>query len=63
METQLAKSKDDGLREMASCYSFKVPSANAPAATARRLAHTSLVSSFHPISFEEHSSNRRDSDL
>jgi hypothetical protein len=30
-------------------YSFKDPIANAPAATARRLASTSLVSGFHPI--------------
>jgi hypothetical protein len=38
-------------------YSFKAPRANAPAATARRLASTSLVSSFHPIPFREHSSD------
>jgi hypothetical protein len=43
---KLARSKDDGLRGMMGCYSFKVPSANAPAATARRLASTPLVPSF-----------------
>jgi hypothetical protein len=42
-------------------YSFKAPGANAPAATARRLASTSLVSGFHPIPFREHSSDHRDS--
>jgi hypothetical protein len=36
-------------------YSFKAPSTNAPAATTRRLASTSLVSGFHPIPFREHS--------
>ena len=38
-------------------YSFKAPSANAPAATARRLASTSLVSGFHPTPFREHSND------
>jgi hypothetical protein len=33
-----------------------------PAAIARRLAGTSLVSGFHPTSFREHSSDHRDSD-
>jgi hypothetical protein len=42
-------------------YSFKAPSANAPAATARRLASTSLVSGFHPNPFREHSSDHWDS--
>jgi hypothetical protein len=50
---ELAKGKDDGLRGMTSRYSFKAPSANASAATARRLASTSPVSSFHPTSFQE----------
>jgi hypothetical protein len=58
---KLVKSKDDGLRGMTSCYSFKDPSANALAATTRRLVSTSLVSSFHPISFQECSSDRQDS--
>jgi hypothetical protein len=43
-------------------YSFRAPSANIPASTARRLASTSLVSGFHPIPFREHSSDRPDSD-
>jgi hypothetical protein len=42
-------------------YSFKALSVNAPAATTRRLASTSLVSGFHPIPFREHSSDHRDS--
>jgi hypothetical protein len=42
-------------------YSFKAPSANAPTATAQRLPSTSLVSSFHLIPFQEHSSDHRDS--
>jgi hypothetical protein len=46
---------------MASRSSFKAPGANAPAATARRLADTSLVSGFHPTSFREHSSDHQDS--
>jgi hypothetical protein len=48
---ELVKGKDDGLRGMVSRYSFKAPSANASAATTRRLASTSLVSGFHPTSF------------
>jgi hypothetical protein len=42
-------------------YSFKAPSANAPADTTRRLASNSLVSGFHLIHFREHSSDRTDS--
>jgi hypothetical protein len=42
-------------------YSFKAPSANAPAATARRLASTSLVFGSHPIPSREHSSDHSDS--
>jgi hypothetical protein len=42
-------------------YSFKAPSANAPAATARRLVSNSLVSGFRPIPFQEHSSDHSDS--
>jgi hypothetical protein len=57
---ELAKGKDDGLRGMTSRYSFKAPSANASSATARRLASSSLVSGFHPTSFQESSSDRRD---
>jgi hypothetical protein len=60
---KLVKGKDDGLRGMTSRYSFKAHSANASAATARRLASTSLVSCFHPTSFQEPSSDRRDSGL
>jgi hypothetical protein len=37
------------------------PSANAPAATTRRLASTSLVSGFHPTPSQECSSDRPDS--
>jgi hypothetical protein len=55
------KSKDDDLCEMVSRYSFKAPSANAPAATTRRLANTSLVSGSHPTSFQELSSAHQDS--
>jgi hypothetical protein len=44
-------------------YSFKAPSANAPTATARRLASTSLVSGFDLIPFREHSSDHSDSGL
>jgi hypothetical protein len=58
---ELAKGKDDGLHGMTSCCSFKVPSANASAAMARRLASTSLVSGFHPTSFQEPSSDCQDS--
>jgi hypothetical protein len=47
----LQKSKDDMLHGMKSCYLFKAPSSNAPAAMARRLASTSLIPVFHPISF------------
>jgi hypothetical protein len=57
------KGKDDGLRGMTSRCSFKAPSANASAATTRRLASTSLVSGFHPTSFQEPSSDRQDSGL
>jgi hypothetical protein len=39
----LEKSKDDGLRGVRGCYSFKAPSAHASAATARRLANTLRV--------------------
>jgi hypothetical protein len=53
---ELTKGKDDGLRGMTSRYSFKAPSANTSAATARRLASSSLVSDFHPTSFPESSS-------
>jgi hypothetical protein len=55
------KVNDDSSHGMTSCYSFKAPSANTPGAMARRLASTSLVSSFHPISFQERSSDRWDS--
>jgi hypothetical protein len=41
-------------------YSFRAPSANAPAA-ARRLVSTSLVSGFHLNPFREHLSDHRDS--
>jgi hypothetical protein len=58
---KLAKGKGDGLRGMVSRYSFKAPSANASAATSRRLATTSLVSCFHPTSFQEPSSDLQDS--
>jgi hypothetical protein len=47
----LQKSKDDMLQRKKSCYLFKAPSANAPAATAQRLASTSLIPVFHLISF------------
>jgi hypothetical protein len=60
-ELKLSKGKNDGLRGMASRYSFKAPSANTSAATTRRLASTSLVSSFHPTSFQESSSDCQDS--
>jgi hypothetical protein len=46
---------------MTGCYSFKAPSANAPAATARRLVSTPLVPSFHLIPLQKHSSDRQDS--
>jgi hypothetical protein len=39
----LARSKDDGLRRVRRCCSFKVPSTYASAATMRRLASTSRV--------------------
>jgi hypothetical protein len=55
------KGKDDDLHGMMSCCSFKPSSANASAATTRRLASTSLVSGFHPTSFQEPSSDRQDS--
>jgi hypothetical protein len=58
---KLEESKDDSLHGMARHYSFKALSANTPAATARRLADTSLVSGFHPTSFQERSSDHRDS--
>jgi hypothetical protein len=53
--------EDDVLRGMASRYSFKAPSANASTTTTRRLASTSLVSGFHPTSFQESLSDHRDS--
>jgi hypothetical protein len=58
---ELTKGKDDDLRGITSHCSFKVPSANASAAMARRLASTSLVSGFHPTSFQEPLSDRQDS--
>jgi hypothetical protein len=60
---ELAKGKDGGLHGIMSHCSFKVPSANASAATTRRLASTSLVSDFHPTSFQEPSSSYQDSGL
>jgi hypothetical protein len=41
-------------------YSFKAPSANAPVATTRRLASTSLVSGFHSTPSRERSSDHLD---
>jgi hypothetical protein len=58
---ELAKGKDDDLHGMTSLCSFKAPSANAPAATTRRLASTSLVPGFHPTCFQEPSSDYQDS--
>jgi hypothetical protein len=58
---ELAKGKDDGFHGITSHYSFKVSSAHASAAMTRRLVSTSLVSGFHPTSFQEISSSRQDS--
>jgi hypothetical protein len=60
---ELAKGKDGGLHGITSRCLFKVPSANASAATTRRLVSTSLVSDFHPTSFQEPSSSCQDSCL
>jgi hypothetical protein len=54
---ELEKSEDDSLHEMASRLFVQSSYANAPAATARILASTSLVSGFHSIPFLEHSSD------
>jgi hypothetical protein len=61
METRLEKVKMTVCMRWRVAYLFKAPSANAPAATARRLASTSLVSGSHPIPFREHSSDHQDS--
>jgi hypothetical protein len=60
---ELAKRKDGGLHGITSRCSFKVPSANAFAAMARRLASTSIVSGFHPAFFQGPLSDRQDSGL
>jgi hypothetical protein len=61
VETNRTSEKFFGGNSDSSCFSFKAPSANAPAAMTRRLAGTSLVSGFHPTSFQDRSSDHRDS--